>query len=115
MVPILQGYDKAQGKLGVVFLAAPIEGGKPFETSSLTDVRGSCIIEQHPPNAPRNNPPKMVALDVTQNIKAIASGEAKFNGLALRMVPDRSIDDGYSVRCEVSLSTKAWLEIDVAP
>ena len=36
----------------------------------------------------------------------------KFNGLALRIVPDRGIDDGWTVRCDISPTDKLYLEIE---
>ena len=46
--------------------------------------------------------------------RKIASGDEKFNGIALRIVPDRSIDDGYTVRCRIAASLeKVYLELDL--
>ncbi len=35
-----------------------------------------------------------------------------FNGLALRVVPDPDVDDGYTVRVNLPKSPKVYLEID---
>jgi len=32
----------------------------------------------------------------------------------LRIVPDRGVDDGYTVKCDISPTAKVYLEIDVA-
>ena len=57
-------------------------------------------------------PPKTFAIDVTRAVRALASGEAKFSGFALRTIPDRGVDDGYIVRFDLPAGAKLQLEID---
>ena len=113
VVPVTQGHTKAPGKLGVVFLKKPIETGKPPAVKELTDVAGTTIIPKQPDDPAEYKPAKPFILDVTRPIKAVASGEMKFNGLALRIVPDRGIDDGYTVRCDISPTEKIYLEVEI--
>ena len=71
------------------------------------------VIPKQPEGTPEYKPAKMIPIDITRGIKAVAAGESKFNGFALRIVPDRGVDEGYSVRCDVSPTDKVSLEIDV--
>ena len=49
---------------------------------------------------------------MTRGLKAVAAGERTFNGFALRIVPDRGTDEGYTVRADISATDKMWLEVD---
>ncbi len=42
-------------------------------------------------------PPRQYEIDVTPLVRGWARGEPKY-GLALRIIPNRSIDDGWTVR-----------------
>ena len=113
MVPVTQGHNKAAGKLGAVFLNQPAQAGKACNVKELGETAGTAIIPQQPEDAPEYRPAKRFAIDITRKVKAVASGEMKFNGLALRIVPDRGTDQGYTVRCDVSPTDKIYLEVDV--
>jgi hypothetical protein len=113
LVPVTQGHNKAPGKLGVVFMGSPVEPGKPIDVTQLNDIAGSAIIPQQPASQPDYQPAKVFPIDVTRGIQAVASGETKFQGLALRIVPDRSVDDGYTVHCDVSAAGPIYLEVEV--
>lgn len=110
--PVISGHNKAGEKIGAVFLSAPTEKGKPCDFSALPALAGTAIIPIQPADAAAYKPAKPFAIDITRPIKSIAAGETKFNGIALRIVPDRGIDDGWTVRCQVSPTDSAYLEID---
>jgi len=112
VVPVISGHNKASAKLGVVFLKSLAEKGKPCDFKDLADVASTTIIPTQPADAPEYKPAKTFPIDVTSAIKSIARGESKFNGLALRIVPDRGIDDGWTVRCVISPTEPAYLEIE---
>ncbi len=111
-VPVSAGHSKAAGKLGVALLKHSVEPGKAFDLMTLTNIIGNAIVPTQPGETPVYQPAKMVAIDISRSVKAIAAGEVKFNGFALRIVPDRGTDQGWTVRCEVSPTDKMWLEID---
>ncbi|MCX7044506.1 MAG: hypothetical protein NTX50_03335 [Candidatus Sumerlaeota bacterium] len=113
LVPVAQGHNQAATKLGVVFLKKPVESGKACNVKELAEAAATTIIPKQPADAAEYKPAKMFAIDVTRAVKAVASGEMKFNGLALRIVPDRATDEGWTVRCDVSPSEKIYLEVDV--
>ena len=58
-------------------------------------------------------PPKEFKLDVTRSLRSIILGDAKFHGFALRVVPDRGVDDGWTVRVQLPKEPKIYLELDV--
>ncbi len=112
LVPITRGHNSAPGQLGAAFLKAPVEKGAAVDFKALPDVSGIAIIPKHP-DTNDYSPAKVFPIDVTKTVRSIAAGEIKFNGVALRMVPNASVDDGYTVRCDVSPTDKVVLQVDV--
>lgn len=113
LVPVSQGHNMAPGKLGVVFLNAPVEAGQSCDFKALADLAGTTVIPKQPVDTAEYRPAKRFAIDVTRPVKAIASGERRFHGLALRLVPDRGIDEGWTVRCEIAPAEPITLDIDL--
>ncbi len=106
MVPIVEGYSDASSKIGVACLKAPIEVSKGWDAASVdTPVEGTVI--------PKLAEAQVITVDATSAVKAALAGAA-FNGLALRMVPDRSVDDGYTVNCKVNPKGPITLEVEFA-
>lgn len=112
-VPVIQAHNKAPGKLGVVFLKRAVNSGQACDFKGLTDTVGTIILPKQPDDLPEYKPAKLFTIDVTRAVKAVAAGETPFNGLALRMVPDRGTDEGYTIRCDVSPTDKIYLELDI--
>jgi hypothetical protein len=112
-VPVIRGHASAPTQLGVVFLTSAPVKGTAVDVAKLPDAQGSGLVPKQPADMPEYKPAKVVAIDITKQIRAIAKKEAAFSGLALRVVPNRSVDDGYTVRCEVSPSEKIVLQVDV--
>ena len=110
--PVVSGHNKANGKVGVVFLSSAVEKGKIVDFKSLDTPAGTMIVPMQPAETPEYKPAKPFEIDVTRAVKAIVRGEMSFHGIALRIVPDRGVDDGYTVRCTVSPNEKAYLEVD---
>ncbi|MFT5856004.1 MAG: hypothetical protein ACI8XO_003256 [Verrucomicrobiales bacterium] len=113
VVPVSAGHDKTASKLGVVFLKQAIASGKAADVRGLGDVSATAIIPKQADGTPKYQPAKRIAIDVARPIKAIASSDLEFHGLALRMVPDRGIDNGWTVRCDIAPKEEILLEIDV--
>ncbi len=112
-VPIGAAHDKAAAQLGAALLKKPLEKASPLDINSLNDIAGMVVLPKQPTDAAEYKPAKIFAIDVTRAIKGIASGEEKFHGFALRIVPNRSVDDGWTVRCRVAPNDKVYLELDV--
>jgi hypothetical protein len=113
-VPVSQSHDQAQTQLGAVLLRSAVEKGRGIEVRSLDEISGAVVLPRQPADNPEYKPAKVFAIDVTRPLRRIAGGEAKFHGFALRVVPNRGIDDGWTVRCTIATSEAPELEIDVA-
>jgi len=112
IVPVRQGHTKAPGKLGVVFLDRRIAPGQAADVKKLTGIAATALIPRQPADTPEYRPAKRIIMDVTRPLKAIASGEREFRGLALRIVPDRGTDDGWTVRCDIPPAEPILIELD---
>ena len=105
-------HDKAPTKLGVTALRAPFVPGTAFDFNSIGEVLVTTTLPKLDPGAPAWNPAREFTFDVTRHLRAIMNGDAKFHGFSLRVVPDRSVDDGWTVRVQVPPQPKLFLEID---
>ena len=77
----------------------------------LGDVTGFAVV---PAGAAADfAPAKEIAIDVTRAVKQIAAGESTFRGLALRVIQDRSIDDGYLTRIDLPAGARPTLVLEV--
>ena len=112
VLPVVQTHKSAPCKIGVVFLKNAAEPGKAADVKELENFAGTAVIPKQPEETPVYKPAKTFAVDVTRGIKAVAAGEAKCAGFAVRIVPDRGVDEGYTVRCEISPTDPVVLEVD---
>jgi hypothetical protein len=97
IVYVHESHNRAPMQAAAVALDTPFESGKPYDFSKLGRTLGSTIIQQgNGPGAPFQ-PPRRYEIDVTRAIRAVSRGEP-FHGLALRIVPNRGVDDGWTVR-----------------
>jgi hypothetical protein len=111
--PVTRGHDKAATRAAVTLLAAPFQENKPFVFKNLGDVAGSTVVPRQPGGGAAYNPPRAFAVDVTRAVKKVAAGEARFHGFALRVVPDRGVDDGYITRLDLPDAPAITLELEV--
>ena len=112
VVPIARAHEKAPTKLGVTSLRAPFTAGQAFDFAKLGDVLSTAIIPTSSDASADWNPAKEFRLDITRHLRALVTGDAKFHGFALRVVPDRGVDDGWTVRVQLPASPKISLEIE---
>ena len=94
---VTECHDKADMQAAAVALKAPFETGKPYAFTNLGDTLGTTIIKKSSGENARFDPPLRYEIDVTKTVRAWAGGE-KSNGLALRIVPNRAVDEGWTVR-----------------
>ena len=80
--------------------------------AQLGDVFSTAVLPTLAEGASAWNPARELKFDVTRQLRAIVNGAAKFHGFALRVVPDRSVDDGWTVRVQLPSQPKVYLEID---
>ena len=84
-------------QVAAVALNARFEGGKPFDFAKLGRTAGTTIVRQG--NGPGDPfvPPRRYEIDITRLVRGWSKGEPQ-NGVALRIVPNRGVDDGWTVR-----------------
>jgi hypothetical protein len=97
VVYVHEAHDRAPMQAAAVTLEAPFEPGKPYDFSKLGQIVGTTIVQQgEGPGAPFV-PRRRYEIDVTGALRAWIRGEPRY-GLALRIVPNRAVDDGWTVR-----------------
>ena len=97
VVYVHESHNRAPMQAAAVALGAPFETGKPFDFSKLGRTAGTTIVRQGDgPGAPFV-PPRRYEIDVTRLVRAWSKGEPQ-HGLALRIIPNRGVDDGWTVR-----------------
>jgi len=112
VLAVSRGHENAPTKVGAVALAAPFEAGKPYDFKNLGDLLGTAIVPKSP-EGQDFSPPQELRIDVTRAIRKVAAGEAKFHGFAVRTVPDRGVDEGWTVRIDLPRDVKPCLELQV--
>ncbi len=110
--PAIRAHEHAPTKVGAVALRKPFEPDAKYDFANLGDVVGTVIVPKMDTPAADWEPPKQFKIDVTRLLRSVINGDAAFHGLALRVLPDRGIDDGYTVRVNLPKSPKIYLEID---
>jgi len=107
---VVEAHDKANMEAAAVILNAPFEAGKPYDFKGLGDIVGSTIVKQGGGAGKPFDPPLRYEIDVTKAVRTWIGGD-KPNGLALRIVPNRGVDDGWTVRFTPSKDKLPELEI----
>ena len=108
----LRARGPRQGPMqaAAVLLDAAFEPGKPYDFAKLGQNLGTTVVEKgNGPDAPFV-PPRRYEIDVTKAIRAWAQG-TPCHGLALRIVPNRGVDDGWTVRFTPAKDKPVELEI----
>jgi hypothetical protein len=103
-----EAHEKAPMQVAAVMLDGPFEPGQPYDFSKLGQNVGSTIVQQG--TGGPISPPKRYEIDVTRAVRTWAGG-AKCHGLAVRIVPNRGVDDGWTVRFTPAKDKPAELEI----
>ena len=93
---VSEAHDKADMQAAAVALKVPFETGKPYDFKNLDAIVGTTTIKKGGGESAPLVPPVRYEIDVTKAVRAWAAGE-KPNGLALRIVPNRAVDDGWTV------------------
>jgi hypothetical protein len=105
-----ESHNKAPMQAAAVLLDAPFDPAKPYDFKKLGKTLGTTIVKQGSgPGAPFQ-PPLRYAIDVTRAVRAWAKGQPA-HGLAVRIIPNRSVDDGWTVRFTPAREKPAELEI----
>jgi hypothetical protein len=110
--PAVRAHPKAPTKVGVAPLRQPLEPGQSYDLSKVGDILGTVIVPPLADGAPNWDPPKEFKVDVTRLVRSVLIGDARFHGVALRVVPDRGVDDGWTVRVQLPRQPRIYLEVD---
>ncbi len=113
VLPVNFGHEKAPSRLDIVPLMESYDPQKAYNFKGFGEAIGTVTIDQQPAGIAAYSPPKEFRADITRYIKTLAAGEAKFQGCAVRVVPDRSIDDGWTVKTQFAKDAPIYIEIDV--
>jgi hypothetical protein len=97
VVYVHESHDRANMEAAAVVLEAPFEAGKPYDFSKLGRSVGTTIVQKGRGRGAPFKPPRRCEIDVTREVRRWARGEPA-HGLGLRIVPNRGIDDGWTVR-----------------
>ena len=111
--PAIRAHNKALTKVGVTALQAPFGQDHLFDFGKLGEVLGTTTVLMQAENAGEWAPPKQFKVDVTRALRSLIVGDAKFHGFALRVVPDRGVDDGWTVCLQLPREPRIYLEVDV--
>lgn len=103
-----EAHDKAPMQVAAVMLDAPFDPERPYDFAKLGQTVGSTVVQKG--DGRLFSPPRRYEIDVTKAVRAWAGG-AKHCGLAVRIVPNRSVDDGWTVRFTPAKDKPAELEI----
>jgi hypothetical protein len=110
--PAIRAHQEAPTKVGVVALKAPFEPGEPYDFAGLGDVIATAVVPKMAADVPNWDPPREFKIDVTRALRMVAAGDVGFHGFALRVVPDRGVDDGWTVRINLPRQPHVYLEVD---
>ena len=110
--PVTRSHPKAPTKIGAIALCGPFTKDQAYDFSNFGEVLGTVNVPPMAEDAPNWSPPKEFKLDVTRHIQSVLIGESKFHGFGLRVVPDRGVDDGWTVRVHLPKQPAVRLEID---
>lgn len=112
IVPVTRAHPKAPTKIGAVSLRAPFGPNKPYDFAQLGNVLGTAIVPALSDESPAWSPPKEFKLDITRHVRSLLVARSKLHGFGLRVIPDRGVDDGWTVRVHLPESPAIRLEID---
>jgi len=100
---------QAPTQVGAVVLKKPFGEGATYDFKDLGAVIGTTVV----PKQAKPGKPTTRKIDITRGLKAIAAGDAAFHGLAIRTIPNRGIDDGWTVRIDIAKTRPVAIELDV--
>jgi len=103
-----EAHDKAPMQVAAVLLDAPFDADQPYDFAKLGQSVGTTTVQKGA--GATISPPRRYEIDATRAVRAWSAG-AKCHGLAVRIVPNRGVDDGWTVRFTPSKEKPAELEI----
>jgi len=108
-IPVTMTHSKANVRVGILSLRRPFEKDKPYAKQDFGGVLSSSVL----PKQQEPGPAKCYKLDVTRYLKDVSAGDTQHHGFAIKVLPDRSVDDGWTVRIDITKDEPTFLEMDV--
>ncbi|MFQ5808116.1 MAG: hypothetical protein ACE5JM_00740 [Armatimonadota bacterium] len=108
-IPVTSSNPNAPTQVGASLLTKRFRRMKPYDFRDLGSVVGTTVV----PKQAEPGPAKYHKIDVTRALKSVAAGEAAFHGFAVQVIPNRSVDDGWTVRIDITKDEPTYLELDV--
>ncbi len=106
-----EAHDQAPMQVAAVMLQSPFEPGRPYDFANLGQTAGWTIVQRGQGPAAPFVPPRHYEIDVTRAVRAWIGGEQP-HGLGVRIVPNRGVDDGWTVRFTPAKEKPVELEIE---
>ncbi|MFC1582549.1 hypothetical protein ACFL4W_03310, partial [Planctomycetota bacterium] len=110
VLPVVKTRSKAKTKIAAMHLKAAFKADAPYDFKNIGKTMGIAML---PATPQPNDPPVAYKIDITGSIKSVIRGKIVFNGIALKTIPDRAVDDGYIVRADFSKEAEICLEVDI--
>jgi hypothetical protein len=107
-LPVTMTHVKANVRVGILSLQKPFEKNQPYAEQNFGGILSSSVL----PKQESPGPAKYYKFDVTRYLKDVSAGDAQHHGFAIKVIPDRSVDDGWTVRIDVTKDESTYLEID---
>lgn len=108
---INDAHDRASTRFGVVALKEGAGQAPSLQMEALGATLGSVVV-------PRDIKPDPAGhefrIDVTRYVQSVISGTVRHHGFAWRVIPDRAVDDGWTVRIQMPKEPRIVLELDVS-
>ena len=108
-IPVVNAMAQAKTQVGVTLLRKPFQPNKPYDFKDLGGIVGTVNV----PKQAQPGPAKYFKIDVTRALKQIASGQLKYHGFAIRTKPNRSVDEGWTTRIDVTKEEPMYIELEV--
>ncbi|HZZ71386.1 MAG TPA: hypothetical protein VFE24_03980 [Pirellulales bacterium] len=113
ILSVREAHDKAPSQAAAALLDAPFKPKEKFDFGKLGRTVGTTIIAKGDGPGAQFNPAKTYSIDVSAAVRTwIKQGQC--NGLAVRIVPNRAVDDGWTVRFSLDKEQPLQLQIVTA-
>jgi hypothetical protein len=110
IVYVQEAHDRAPMQAAAAALQAPFASERAYDFGQLGPIAGTTIVARGNGPGDRFVPPRRYEIDVTRLVRAWTRG-APQHGISLRIVPNRAVDDGWTVRFTPDQDKPVELEI----